>query len=114
MIGNGGESRDHFTDSRAVDVRDITEIKEKLLIAFSGQIAHCVPKAGCSFAQRNASGCINYGYVPDFPRCQFNAHEYNLPIVSLYFLSSGSRYFTIRTSVPLGCLRRISNSSTKA
>src|SRR5437763_14439265 len=63
MVGDGGEAGYQLTDSRAVDICNITQIQEYLLVAAGREVAHGVAERARPFSKSDSSAGIDYGHV---------------------------------------------------
>ena len=64
---DAGISRYHFSDSRAVDVVHVAQVKEYLPVPLVNQIAHDSAQRGTTFSQRNFPAEVHNRYVSNFP-----------------------------------------------
>ena len=74
LIRHGSETGYQFANTGAVDVRDIAQGQQDFLFTVGHQFTDCVAERTGSFTKCDASFRIHYGYITDFPVCQFNTH----------------------------------------
>src|ERR1700722_1136972 len=67
LIGHRRESRNHFTDSRAVYIAHLTEVQQDFLMSARRQIANGIAKRAGSLAQSDAAHRVHYRYIAHLP-----------------------------------------------
>src|SRR6476661_10527859 len=79
LIRDAGKAGNHFADTRAVDIRHVSQIQQQLPISICGEVTNGVTKRTRSLSQRDPSRGVDYGHIPNLASCQLYTHALNLP-----------------------------------
>src|SRR5208283_2512158 len=100
-VGHRGEGRHQLPDSRAVDVRYLSQVEQDLLLALTHHFAQAVAQCAGTLTQGDPPRHIHHAHVADLPNIQLYAHRTFLQAESFRFYLD-TMYLTKVTSVPAG------------
>jgi len=68
-VAHGSISRNHFSDSGAVDIVDVAQVEKNLAAAVLDQLADHLAQDRAAFTQSDLAAKVHYGHVANFPAC---------------------------------------------